>query len=177
MKASTASSESYVPGNSRLVRWYTALIEPEGLVTTAGESFATGVSAYLDAHPEIRDPLPRVYVEIYLEGMNESFMALLDTGGHYCILQPDIVKKLQGGLIDRLTSAELHTARGKIHGDLYSHRVTLLAQRGDSLEIEAAVFVSPDWQGPNLIGYVGVLDRIRFAVDPGGNRFYFGPLA
>ena len=58
-----------------------ALSEPEGLVTTAGEPFARGVSAYFDAHPEIRDPLPRIYVEIQPEGMDDSFMALLDLAG------------------------------------------------------------------------------------------------
>jgi hypothetical protein len=153
------------------------LSEPEGLVTTAGEPFATGVSAYFDAHPEIHDPLPRIYVEVQPEGMDDSFLALLDTGGHYCIFHPDLAHRLRDRLTDPLTSAGLHTARGLIRGELYSHRVTLLAQRGDPLDIDATVFVSPDWRGPNLIGYVGVLDRFRFAIDPGGNRFYFGPLA
>jgi hypothetical protein len=93
------------------------LSEPEGLVTTAGEPFATGVSAYFDAHPEIHDPLPRIYVEVQPEGMDDSFLALLDTGGHYCIFHPDLAHRLRDRLTDPLTSAGLHTARGLIRGD------------------------------------------------------------
>jgi hypothetical protein len=33
---------------------------------------------------------------------------------------------------------------------------------------------SPDWRGPNFLGYQGLLQRIRFAVDPEVNLFYFG---
>ena len=38
------------------------------------------------------------------------------------------------------------------------------------------IFLSPDWPGGNFIGYEGVLDRIRFAVDPHRNRFYFSSI-
>jgi hypothetical protein len=34
--------------------------------------------------------------------------------------------------------------------------------------------LSPQWRGSNFLGYEGVLDRIRFAVDPRANLFYFG---
>jgi hypothetical protein len=40
--------------------------------------------------------------------------------------------------------------------------------------VDATIFVSPDWHGPNFIGYQGLLQRIRFAVDPETNLFYFG---
>jgi len=33
-----------------------------------------------------------------------------------------------------------------------------------------------DWPGPNFIGYEGLLQRIRFAVDPETNLFYFGQI-
>ncbi len=44
------------------------------------------------------------------------------------------------------------------------------------MDIEANVFVVPGWQAPCFIGYAGALDRVRFAIDPSANRFYFGPL-
>ena len=43
-------------------------------------------------------------------------------------------------------------------------------------DAEATVLVSSDWQGPSIVGYTGMLDRIRFAVDPPANQFHFGPL-
>lgn len=52
----------------------------------------------------------------------------------------------------------------------------LRADEGESLRVEATIFLSPDWIGPNFIGYGGLLQRIRFAVDPESNLFYFGPI-
>ncbi len=63
-----------------------------------------------------------------------------------------------------------------IHGRLVRAELQLIAEVGESLAINATVFVSRDWQGPNFIGY-GFLERVRFAIDPGQdqNHFHFGP--
>jgi len=57
----------------------------------------------------------------------------------------------------------------------------LLADVGEDLELQATVFV-PDveefWGNfPAFIGLTGFLERIRFAVDPLNNTFYFGSMA
>jgi len=64
-----------------------------------------------------------------------------------------------------------------IHGRLVRAELQLIAEVGESLAINATVFVSRDWQGPNFIGYGGFLERVRFAIDPGQdqNHFHFGP--
>jgi hypothetical protein len=61
-----------------------------------------------------------------------------------------------------------------VHGALYRGPITIPAEEADPLDLEATVFLSPDWRGPNFIGYQGLLQRIRFAVDPEVNLFYFG---
>ncbi len=61
-------------------------------------------------------------------------------------------------------------------GALYRLPVRIHADEGESLEVEATVFLSPDWPGPNFVGYQGLLQRIRFAVDPETNLFYFGQI-
>ena len=66
-------------------------------------------------------------------------------------------------------------AHGLIRGGLHIHRITLVADMGAPLGIDATVFVSPDWRGPCFIGYTGALDRLNFAIHPRDNRFYFGP--
>ena|SRR5215471_2332109 len=53
----------------------------------------------------------------------------------------------------------------------------IFAEQGESLNIEASVFVAADWYLGNFLGYTGFLERLRFAVDPGTNTFYFGPYA
>jgi hypothetical protein len=68
----------------------------------------------------------------------------------------------------------LDTRLGTLKGSLYRIPVALPADEGQPLEAEATVFLSPDWRGPNFIGYQGLLQRIRFAVDPEVNLFYFG---
>jgi hypothetical protein len=56
--------------------------------------------------------------------------------------------------------------------------MTLIADDGDSLRIDATVFVSSDWprRAGTFLGYSGLLERIRFAVDPQKNDFFFGPI-
>jgi hypothetical protein len=36
------------------------------------------------------------------------------------------------------------------------------------------VLVSAEWLAPTFLGYMGLLERIRFAIDPQANQFYFG---
>ncbi|MBI2160202.1 MAG: hypothetical protein HYU25_07490 [Candidatus Rokubacteria bacterium] len=65
------------------------------------------------------------------------------------------------------------TWRGEIRGRLERINVRLHADEGDSLDLEATVLISPDWRG-NFLGYGGLLQHIRFAVDASNNFFYFG---
>lgn len=44
------------------------------------------------------------------------------------------------------------------------------------MTIEATCFTSPDWLGPNVLGWKGCLERLRFAVDPGDESFFVGRL-
>jgi hypothetical protein len=73
-------------------------------------------------------------------------------------------------------NAALSTRFGLLRGSLYRVPVRIPADEGDPLDLEATVFFSPEWHGPSFIGYEGLLQRIRFAVDPEENLFYFGPL-
>jgi hypothetical protein len=45
---------------------------------------------------------------------------------------------------------------------------------GRSLNLDATFFVSREWRGITFLGYVGLLDRIRIALDSPANFFYFG---
>jgi hypothetical protein len=68
----------------------------------------------------------------------------------------------------------MSTRLGTFSGALYSGQVVFEALKGRSLDLEITAFLSPDWQGGNFLGYEGFLQRIRFAVDPESNLFYFG---
>jgi len=109
-------------------------------------------------------------------GTDTSFLALLDTGGHFCILSREVAKSIRGQLDDPFDSTELRTARGLIQGELHRHTIELIGESGQALDVQATVFVSPDWIGTSFLGYSGVLERVRFCIDPGSNSFYFGSL-
>jgi len=148
----------------------------DALLLDSEKPFASGAARYLDAHPGVQDPQPRIYVKFRPEGVDPAvvFLALLDTGGHFCILNNRVASLIRDELTDQLDEVSLRTARGLVRGDLYRHRFTLVAERGESLTLESNVLLLEDWPAPSFIGYSGMLDRLRFAVDSQSNRFYFG---
>lgn len=107
--------------------------------------------------------------------MEEPFLALLDTGAEWSVLDPEIAAEI--GLADadgqEITMGHRH---GSTLGKLVRANLTMLADEGDSLEVEATVFVPTEhWPaGRNLIGYMGFLERIRIALDSQSRDVYFG---
>ncbi len=139
------------------------------------EPFATGASTYSDTYPGVDELHPRIYVEFRPKGADSdpSFLALLDTGGHYCILSEEVASSVRNHLSDCLGQTVLRTAHGPVRGELYMLTIELLAEAGEHLDIDAVVFIAPGWRAPSFLGYSGMLDRLRFALNPQTNRFYF----
>ena len=48
--------------------------------------------------------------------------------------------------------------------------MVLVAERGESISLSARVLIAPAWTGPVVLGYQGLLERVRFALDPGVNE-------
>jgi hypothetical protein len=100
---------------------------------------------------------------------------MVDTAAPWCILKPDLARQVEAHL-EPLGPASLISRLGRTKGWLYRGDMTILADRGEPLDIDTLIFLSPEWEGENFIGYGGLLQSIRFAVDPGANLFYFGDL-
>ena len=68
-----------------------------------------------------------------------------------------------------------------VQGRLYRLTLTLRAQAGDDLTVQATAFVpepqeEESWgELPSILGFYGCLERVRFAVDPRTETFFFGP--
>ncbi len=136
-----------------------------------GSTFATGRSRYLDRDPEILAETASVHVQVKFEGVR--VLAMLDTGAAWSVLRADLAAGLD--LFDRDGETKtLSTRIGRVQGRLVRAMTTLVAEDGDSVDIDSTVFVSREWRAGNFIGYTGLLERIRFAVDPGTNAFLFG---
>lgn len=122
-----------------------------------------------------REPTAKVYVRVRFDGITRLILAQLDTGAPWSVLAPDVAEEL--GLLghpgDRI---RLRTSLGIKDGILVRIPLKLMAEEGASLDIDGSFFVTPDWpEGMTFLGYSGLLDSIRFALDPQVNDFYFGP--
>ena len=51
--------------------------------------------------------------------------------------------------------------------------VTFVGVEKEELPIDATWLIIEDWPGPTVLGWRGCLERMRFAVDPLDNWFYF----
>ena len=137
--------------------------------------FATGASTFADTAPGTLYEA-RIFVPVRVAGVNVDVTAMVDTAAPWCVLEGALATLLVDQEAILVKHQVLSSRFGELTGDLCRSSITLLADEGDSLTIESTVFVCPDWPGPNVIGYNGLLERTRFAVDPSANMFYFGLL-
>lgn len=116
----------------------------------------------------------RIVIPVVIGPASEPVLAVVDTAASWCIFEGEVGASVAQGLTRIPGRAILSTRLGVLQGTLYRGQVTLPADEGESLDLDATVFVCSDWPGPNFLGYQGLLQRIRFAVDPESNTFYFG---
>ncbi|MEW5986557.1 MAG: hypothetical protein AB1791_07995 [Chloroflexota bacterium] len=146
-----------------------------------GEPFATGLADYTYHSPTPRELEPRLILQIAFEGFEAA--AILDTGAPYVICAPAVARQVGFAPTGSLGQIRLLVRGASVSGRLYRSTVTFPAILGVDLSVDATVFVpDPDWEEswgdlPSFIGLGGCLERMRFAIDPGSDTFYFGPLA
>jgi hypothetical protein len=143
------------------------------------DKFAIGRLKYWDTYGS--EPTARIVLDATFEDVVTT-PAILDTGAPWCILNPEDAAPLK---IETRADCEPTTPLW-VRGMLYSGVIcriplTLQADVGESLTLEASVFIptlkrGEYWTHPNFLGLSGFLNRIRFAVDPKQNHFYFGPM-
>lgn len=138
-----------------------------------GAPFTTGRAEYVDHEADVADGSARVLVRVAPQGSAGPILAQLDTGAAWSVLNAEIAEELGllGGDGEPIT---LSTRLGYYDGRLENTTITTIADDGRALDVDATVFVSQDWPGPTFLGYRGLLERIRFALDPQANNFYFG---
>ena len=148
--------------------------------TLIDSGFASGVTRYEDHYPGYEESA-RVVIEVHVES-GYPVPAIVDTAAPWCVLDPEIVQRLQAfGPVDYDPTTRLIIRQGSFEGRLLKLNLSLQAEQGDDLLVDATVFVpslgrGEQWPHPNFIGLDGFLSRIRFAVAPSENAFYFGPL-
>ena len=147
-----------------------------------GEPFASAATRYEYRPVTESEVTPRIIVPIVL---NNSFptLAFVDTGGIYGICSPEIAEALNIDPKDGVILKQLRWRRYEYDGTLHRIPITIEAEEGYSFQFEATFFIPQ--LNPNdvwvlgtgcILGMYYCLERIRFAVDPGTDTFYFGEL-
>jgi hypothetical protein len=136
-----------------------------------GTAFASGSAPY----NYLPEESPRLQIQIELDG--QRFSAAVDTAAPYFICNLAVAELLGMTTAEHVGAVTLSTRKGLTTGRLYRTVLMLIATEGESLEIEVTTFVPGDqtWNDePVFLGLFNCLDRVRFAVDPAADRFYFG---
>ena len=144
------------------------------MLECSGQPFTSGVVTFLDSSPTSMPPTnASIYVRILIDGLDAELVALVDTGAPYCIVPPEVAAQLA---LDKSAGEpiRLSTRLGLINGVLQRIPLTLLADEGDAITVEATVFVPERWDQVSFLGYAGFLERLNFGVRPRTNQFFFG---
>src|SRR5215203_723746 len=138
-------------------------------------AFTQGRSTFLDRHGKVPEPTAKIYVRLLLGETRLPVDAQVDTGAAWSVLDPETAQSL-----DLLDSdgpfTRIETRFGRMEGRLVRIPIVFVADEGEALDTEGTFFISPGWpSGRIFLGYSGLLDSMRFALDPQANQFYFGP--
>ena len=143
------------------------------MLNLSGEPFASNVARYYEEDPSLESDQTSIHVQIIIQGDIEiATFARLDPATPWVVLNAELTNTL--GLGASGPDATLRTNAGRMKGTLERYPILLAAEEGQSLEIDATLFVCSEWRRGNFLGYTGLLERIRFAIDPASQLFYFG---
>ena len=151
------------------------------LTFLTGEPFASGIITYSYGPAHEWEQTSRILVPVEIGGV--SVIAVVDTGAPYVVCPPQVATQagLQSAQDDPVVALGWH---GDHTGYLFRRPIRLRAEAGEDAIVEATIFVpdassAPAWEAgrrPFILGMGGCLERMRFAVDPGSDTFYFAAL-
>jgi hypothetical protein len=147
-----------------------------------GSPFSSGSCSYERRPATEQETSPRILIQVAIAGV--PTYAMVDTGGVYLICHPEFASLLDLRDIDLVEEGVPLTIPryGRVRGKLYRVSLMLPATDGNSLELGVTAFVPRPLTHsalpfPPVMGLLGCLENLRFAVDPCNDTFYFGTLA
>lgn len=100
-------------------------------------------------------------------------LALFDTGAAVTILSRQWAQECGVIPFTKAPTQPMHSRRGQHLGEYVPVRFTLVASEGKPLAWESEAWISDTWDGPSVIGWRGVLNHLRFHLDPGSCVAHF----
>src|SRR5438874_13460579 len=120
------------------------------ILTLNAAPFTTGQATYRDFDPENRSRKQGFYVQVAFPGsIGRDWYALVDTGTPYCIFNTEVMETI-GLPFDEGEKIVLRTAYGPFEGTVQRLTIRLVAEQGESLNIDASVFIAEDWHLGNF---------------------------
>ena len=144
-----------------------------------GERFATGACPYACRPATAYEETVRVFIPIRIDDVPVD--AVIDTGAMHLICGTETIDNLGLHPADSLGRRRILIRGQIVAGDLHRVSLTVPAHQGEVLTQEVTAFVpilDPGEESnlPTFLGWQYCLERIRFAVDPATETFYFGTL-
>jgi hypothetical protein len=134
-----------------------------------GHPFATGSTKYAYQPATPGEMTNRIILPVEIEGHRTT--AVIDTGAPYVICEPRLARLAGFDLVEPLERITMLIRGMYLPGSIIRLSVT----------VDATAFVPEQeerWENlPSFIGLSGFLERIRFALDPSTDTFYFGQLS
>lgn len=115
-------------------------------------------------------PVP-LAVECRVAGQQFTELALFDTGADHTLIGDALAQILreEGALGESLGPLQYSTRLGAMTCSLHELQVTFVAdpQGGHDITVDAvcAIPSQGEWSGPTVIGFYGVLECLRFAIE------------
>lgn len=94
-------------------------------------------------------------------------LVLLDTAASWSLIGGELAKLLRPHSEDTEHEVTQRTRSGDMVGNLHRLDLELVADEGESLLVHSTVLLVPEWTGPLVLGYRGLLERVRLGLDPG----------
>ncbi|MDY6806727.1 MAG: hypothetical protein SXA11_23370 [Cyanobacteriota bacterium] len=143
-----------------------------------GDNFATGAIRYDYRPVTATETTNRIILPVLIENIPTE--AVVDTGAPYVICPPRIARLAGIQDIQPLERSKMLIRGMRLDGSIIRLSIKIVALEGENLTVDATAFL-PDveeyWGDfPSFLGLTGFLERIRFAVDPNTDTFYFGQL-
>ncbi len=147
------------------------------LLLPDGSEFCIGSTTCFSKPFSPRERLNKLLIQVTIGDLDVE--AAIDTGGAYLILDPGIARLINLDSADLVGTEEIHVRGTITQGILYRIPLQIPSEEGMGTSIEVTAFVptllpNESWGLPTVLGWHCCLERIRFAVDPLNERFYFG---
>ena len=139
------------------------------LRTAEGAVFTPSLARYVDTRRDHqpRRGDPKIYVQVAVGSPTSNMLAIPERP------TPCWMSTLHAAWMPSATWASRESPwHGLLSGRLVRRETGCPPDEGRRW----AFWVSPEWSFGCVLGYAGLLERIRMALDPARNRFHFGPL-